>query len=289
MDRWGGDLVSAPSSADRAPGPGHPDTGELADEIAGIAGPAIAEHLAGCRTCSGRLAALTTASVSVSEYLRADPEPELPAAVAARFAAAIAAESAARPAVSPSAVTATAASNRPSSRPRPRPDGWWARHTRLGGVLVTAATLVVVGGGGTVVANMLRNGNTNQAGVQHPTAQEDAAAPGSDLGARATPLGATAGAMALHKTAFAAEIDDLVNSKTRTARSLTPRQRTCARGTFAGSALDNATLTALSGTFTLDGTPVVVVLASQAGTNTAVAISGCSSQDPQVAARADLP
>ena len=91
--------MSSQHPGNRHPDREHPDRGELADEIAGVAGPTVAEHLAGCRDCSARLAALRTASLSVSEYLRTDPEPELPLAIAARFAQAIAAESAARPVV----------------------------------------------------------------------------------------------------------------------------------------------------------------------------------------------
>lgn len=291
--------MSSSYSADRHPDSGHPDRGGLADAIAGVAAPAVSEHLAGCRDCSARLAALTTASNSVSQYLRTDPPPELPAAVAARFADAIAAESAARPAKSTSAISspatstpAVAAPHRSPLRAGRRRDGWWARHTRLGGVLVTAAALVVVGGGGTVVANWVRDGHsTNQAGAGRTSAtQEDSAAPGNELGlGKATPPGTVAGTIALHRAAFVDEIGDVLSARTRTLRGLRSAQSTCASDALADGDLDGATLTALSGAFTLDGTPVLVVVAAHNGTRTAVTISGCSSGEPQAAARGDLP
>ncbi len=279
--------MSSPYSADRKAGNSHLDRGELADEIAGVAAPAVAEHLVECPDCSARLAALSTASSSVTRYLRTDPEPELPAAIAARFAEAIAAESAARPRVSASPDATPAKAPVRSGRR----EGWWARHTRLGGVLVTAASLVVVGGGATVVANLVRDGApTNQAAESGRTsAQEDAAAPGADLGGRPTPLGAVAGPIALSQATFAQEIADLRSAGTRDAGELTSAQRTCAIDALAGTDLEDAALTAMSGAFTLDGTRVLVVLARHDGTLTAVALSGCSSGQPQVAARGDLP
>lgn len=283
--------MSSPYFADRRPDRGHPDRGELADEIAGVAAPAVAEHLVDCRDCSARLAALSTASLSVTQYLRADPEPELPAAVAARFAEAIAAESA-RPANSPGATsTPAAAPIRPPVPSTRRREGWWARHTRLGGVLVTAASLVVVGGGGSLVATWVRDGNsTNQASFGRTSAtQEDSGAPGNDLSSRPTPLGAMAGTIALHRSTFAGEITDVLGAGTRTAGELTSAQATCATDTLADTDLDGAALSAVSGAFTLDGTRVLVVVAGHDGTRTAVAISGCSSGKERVAARGDLP
>lgn len=279
--------MSSQYSADRQAGDTHLDRGELADEIAGVAGPAVAEHLVECADCSARLAALSTASSSVTRYLRTDPEPELPAAIAARFAEAIAAESAARPRKSAAPVVTPA---KPPVRPGRR-EGWWARHTRLGGVLVTAASLVVVGGGVTVVTNLVRDGGpTNQAAESGRTsAQEDSAAPGALPGSRPSPLGAAAGPIALHQATFAQEVSDLRGNGTRDAGELTSTQRACAIDTLADTDLEDAALSALSGAFTLDGTRVLVVLAGHDGTLTAVAISGCSAGQPQVAARGDLP
>ena len=285
-------MVSSPDPAARHIGGDHLELGELADEIAGVAAPAVAEHLVSCRACSDRLSALTTASISVTRDLRADPEPELPPSVAARVAEAIAAESATRAARSPAGSTPVTAAAGPPLRTGRRRDGWWARHTRLGGVLVTAAALVVVGSGGVMVAKLAGDRTSNgqtAAGIERSSSRPDAATTSdpSPLSGGDTSLRAAGGAIALHRAAFAGEVGDILSAGTRTAVQLTSKQETCATKTLAATDLGGASLTALSGGFTLDGIPVLVVVAEHDGSRTAVAISGCSTR-PQVAARGDL-
>jgi hypothetical protein len=286
MHRRGGDLVSSPSFTDRHPDGAHPDVGDLADEVAGVAAPAVADHLLACPDCTARLAALTAASTAVTRDLRADPEPELPAALAARFARVIAEESAARgsrAALEP-AVTRP---DRPPVGSARRRDGWWARHTRLGGVLVTAAALAVVGGGGTVVSHWVRSGQPANQAAGTGTPQPEAGAAGNDLRRRTSPPLASAGTIALNRTAFTDEVASLLRS--RTARALTSAEATCATHALARTDRNGATLTALPGAVTVDGTPVVVVVDGHAGARTAMAISGCSTGDPKVVARGNLP
>jgi hypothetical protein len=278
--------VSSPPFTDRHPDGAHPGTGDLADEVAGVAGPAVADHLLGCGDCTARLAALSAASAAVTRDLRADPEPELPAALAARFAEVIAEQSAARG----SRAAAAPAVTRPDRTPvrsRRMPDGWWRRHTRLGGVLVTAAALAVVGGGSSIVAYWVgsRQPANQAAGTGMP--QTDAGAAGNDLRRRTSPPPAAAGTTALHRSAFADEVTRLLSS--RTTRRPTSAEDACATHVLARADRNGATLTALPGAVTVDGARVLVVVAGRAGTRTAVAISGCSTGDPRVVARGALP
>jgi hypothetical protein len=278
--------VSSPPFPDRRPDGGHPDRGALADEIAGVAAPAVADHLLGCRSCTARLAELTTASTSVARDLRADPEPELPAALAVRFAEVIAKESAARRAATDPVV---ATPDRPPLRSARARVGWWARHTRLGGALVTASALVVVGGGGAVAAHWVQSGQPTHQAASSGSPHAEAQAPSTDLRARVTPPAAAAGPIALHRSTFAGEVASILSSRNRaiTPRRLTSTQQTCIAQVLGQPRRAGAT--ALPGVVTVDGKPVLLVLTGSTGTRTAVAISGCSAGDPRVVARGNVP
>jgi hypothetical protein len=120
----------------------HLDLDALADLLAGLEPPA---HLAGCTGCQARLAELSTALGSVTQALRALPEPELPAGLTDRLLATLAstaAQASATPpvgapvAAAPGTATVVPLAGRRTGTPR-----WMLA---AGGVAAAAAVVVGV-------------------------------------------------------------------------------------------------------------------------------------------------
>jgi hypothetical protein len=139
--------------------PSHLDLDALADALAGEADADAAAHLAGCASCSSRLAELEAADARVVSVLGTLPAPEVPDGLADRLSAAFAAEQPLAPAGSTGTVTALSA-RAPKRRFLPA---------------AAAAVLVLCGGG---LGYSLLSGAGSDSGADEATSQAAGAGDG---------------------------------------------------------------------------------------------------------------